>query len=251
MEPNRKIVAAWIKEALDYATMNQKDLANELGTSDSVVSSMVSPSSTRQFKIEEINKISEITKYPTTRLFISPSHGSTVARRQLERSLRDAGYVSTVDDYQSKLPGASPDIDTSAGAGPGGLSLPEQTDGGIAYQADAVRGEIVLPDYLLMEFTRAKPGRVHWIRVRGDSMAETLEPGDRVGVDTTDTAIGQGGVFVIRDADGEILVKRLRKQAGEGRIEIVSDNPKQGNSVVSAEEISIIGRVVARITRVG
>jgi len=163
--------------------------------------------------------------------------------------------ISSEQLYRGKLPGSSPDIDVSAGAGPGGLPLPAlpASGSGVVYSAEAVRGEIVLPEYILAEYTRAKPGRIHWIRVRGDSMEGTLDPGDRVVVDTTDTAIGAGGVFVIRDWDGEVIVKRLRKVPGADpvSIEIVSDNPKQGNHTVPAETITVIGRVVARLTRIG
>ena len=118
-----------------------------------------------------------------------------------------------------------------------------------AIAADAVRGEIVLPSYLLQEYTRAAPGRVHVVRVRGDSMESTLSSGDRVLVDTTDSAIGQGGVFVILDPDGEVMVKRLRKLP-KGSIEVVSDNPKQPSDVYPADQLRVIGRAVARLSRI-
>lgn len=157
--------------------------------------------------------------------------------------------VSTLRPFSGEVPGSSPDIDTSAGAGPGGLPAPSVLPSGeVVYSADAVRGEILMPDYLLSEFTRAKAPRVHWIKVRGDSMEPTLLPGERVMVDTTDQKFGQGGVFVIRDPDGEILVKRLRKLK-DGEIELVSDNPKQPPMVHRADEIGILGRVVGRLAR--
>jgi len=157
--------------------------------------------------------------------------------------------VSTLRPFSGEVPGSSPDIDTSAGAGPGGLPAPSVLPSGeVVYAADAVRGEILMPDYLLSEFTRAKAPRVHWIKVRGDSMEPTLLPGERVMVDTTDQQFGQGGVFVIRDPDGEILVKRLRKLK-DGEIELVSDNPKQPPMVHRADEIGILGRVVGRLAR--
>lgn len=165
-----------------------------------------------------------------------------------------AGSVSTEKPYQAKLPGGMPEIDLSAGAGPGGLPLPSTTDsGGVIYSAEAVRGEIVLPSYLVNEFTRASTKFIHWVRARGDSMEPTITPGDRVGIDTTDTVIAGGGVFVIRDWDGEIQVKRLRKLSdnGGGRVEIISDNPRQGNQTVDSDRITILGRVVARISRIG
>lgn len=157
--------------------------------------------------------------------------------------------VSTLKPYQGQIPGASPDIDVSAGAGPGGLPLPASIDhGGVIYSADAVRGEIVLPGYLLSDFTRAPGVRVHWLKVRGDSMKPTLEDGDRVMVDTTDTAFGQGGIFVLRDPDGEVLVKRLRKLPG-GKIELVSDNRIQGDMTHDVADVLVIGRVVGRLGR--
>lgn len=235
----------WIRKGLQRPGKSQNGLAEVLGRSPSVVSNMLKPGG-RKLKLAEVPKVSAYFGIPAPNLVED-------TEAEFAESLR-AGEVSTMRPYEARLPGASPDIDASAGAGPGGLPLPASTsDGAVVFSADAVRGEIVLPEYMLSEFTRAKPSRIHWVRVRGDSMVGTLDPGDRVGVDTTDTAIGQGGVFVIRDADGEILVKRLRKvRPSDGiEIEIVSDNPKQGNEVVPSESIAIIGRVVAKISRVG
>jgi len=160
------------------------------------------------------------------------------------------GGVSTEAPYQGSVPGAMPDVDVSAGAGPGGLSLPAHLPGGggVVYDAHAVRGEFVFPDYVLRDFTHAGSQRVHFVKVRGDSMEPTLGSGDRVLVDTTDTAIGQGGVFVLLDPDGEVLVKRLRKLKG-AEVAVDSDNPKQGSDVYKADEIRIIGRAVGRICK--
>jgi phage repressor protein C with HTH and peptisase S24 domain len=99
----------------------------------------------------------------------------------------------------------------------------------------------------------APTNRIHWFEVRGDSMEPTLRGGDWVGVNTTDLAIGQGGVFAMRDGNGEILVKRLRRLRGEqsSMVEIISDNPKQVKDVESLDSIAVFGRIVARISRVG
>lgn len=158
--------------------------------------------------------------------------------------------VSTLVAYEGKAPGAMPDVDVTAGAGPGDVAAPHvMPNGGVVYSADAVRGELVLPGYLLGEYTHAEAGRVHVVRVRGDSMETTLSSGDRVLVDTTDIRLGQGGVFVFLDPDGEVVVKRLAK-AGRGEVEAVSDNPKQPSRTYRADEIGIIGRAVARLCRI-
>ena len=171
-----------------------------------------------------------------------------------EREPRPFEAVSTVHPYQPRTPGGMPVVDVTGGAGPGRLPMPGVTERrGLIYSGDAVRGEVVLPSFMLANLTHADQAFIHWLDVRGDSMEDTLSGGDWVGVNITDTAIGQGGVFALRDPDGEIIIKRLRKVRGSQppKIEIVSDNPKQGSDVVLVEDVTVIGRVVARITRVG
>ncbi len=163
--------------------------------------------------------------------------------------------VSTDRIYKADVPGASPVIDTRAGAGPGSIGLPALApSGGVIYSEDAVLGEILLPGYLQQEISRAPPGRVHWVCVRGDSMEPTLKGGDHVAVDTTDSALGQGGMFVARNGDGEIIVKRLYRipKSDPPQIEVRSDNATlEPPRVVDADWLTIIGRVVAKIGRIG
>jgi hypothetical protein len=163
------------------------------------------------------------------------------------------GSVSTIAPYQGTLPNAIPDLEAHGGAGSGDVSRTVATanERGVTYSADAVRGEIVLPQYLLNEYTRTAASRIHSIRVRGDSMETTLTSGDRVFADTNDTAIGQGGIFVILDHRfEEVLVKRLKRIGRGEKLLIRSDNPKQGDDEVASNEITIIGRAVARLTRI-
>lgn len=163
--------------------------------------------------------------------------------------------VSTDRVYKADVPGASPVIDTRAGAGPGSIGLPALTPSGVVmYSEDAVLGEILLPGYLQQELSRAPAGRMHWIRVRGDSMEPTLQGGDHVAVDTTDTALGQGGMFVARNGDGEIIVKRLYRipKSDPPQIEVRSDNATlEPPRIVDADWLTVIGRVVAKIGRIG
>lgn len=254
-------LAERLVQALDEAGKTQSDLARELKVTRSAVAQWCSGETEPTGK--NTRRAAKFLGRPSEWLETGRGKGSSIRRSDSEfvdtpsvHYLREGehGGVSTLARYRPKFPGGMPDIDVSAGAGPGGLPLPTAVDsGGIMYSGDAVRGEIVLPDYLVAEFTRAPSALLHWIRVRGDSMSGTVEPGDRVGVDTSDTAIGGGGVFVIRDWDGEIQVKRLRKagNATPAMVIIVSDNEKQGNATVTADTVTIIGRVVARISRVG
>lgn len=163
--------------------------------------------------------------------------------------------VSTDRLYDPTTPNASPVVDTRAGAGPGSISLPAVSpSGGVIYSEDAILGEILLPSYLQREFSPAPAGRIHWVKVRGDSMEPTLRGGDHVAVDTTDTSIAQGGMFVARNGNGEIIVKRFFfiPKSDPPMIEIRSDNVAvEPPKVVEADWVKIIGRVVAKIGRIG
>lgn len=82
-------------------------------------------------------------------------------------------------------------------------------------------------------------------------MKGTIEGGDWVAIDMFDKGVGQGGVFALRDCTGEVIVKRVRWVRGSDpqKIELISDNPKQGSETEFLSKIEIIGRVIGRTTR--
>jgi hypothetical protein len=146
-----------------------------------------------------------------------------------------------------------PVISVTGGMGGGGLAAETTVEvGGISYQADAIRGEVVLPDFMLASLSHsARRNGVHWFDVAGDSMEPTLRGGDWIGVNIEDKRIGQGGIFALRDHSGTIIVKRLEYGDQPGRIDIISDNPRQHSKSELIGDITVIGRVIARITKVG
>jgi hypothetical protein len=146
-----------------------------------------------------------------------------------------------------------PVISVTGGMGGGGAAAETTvTIGGVQYYADDVRGEIILPDFMLISLSyNARRNSVHWFDVTGDSMEPTLHGGDWVGVNIEDKRIGPGGVFALRDPSGTIVVKRLEYSDQPGRIDIHSDNPRQNKKTELINDVTVIGRVFARITRVG
>lgn len=145
-----------------------------------------------------------------------------------------------------------PVISVTGGMGGGGIA--EETTvtiGGVSYHADDIRGEVVLPDFMLSSLSHsARRDAIHWFDVAGDSMEPTLNSGDWVAVNVKDKRISGGGVFALRDQHGTILVKRLEVET-PGRIEIISDNPRQRAKSELMDDITVIGRVVGRMTKVG
>jgi transcriptional regulator with XRE-family HTH domain len=140
-----------------------------------------------------------------------------------------------------------PEIDVRAGMGGGGLALLDyHPDGnGGQSEADAVRGRWALPvDYLTREL-HVLPNAVRIIEVQGDSMQPTLQPGDRVMVDTHDRTPSPPGIFALWDGLGTV-VKRVEfiPNTDPLRFVISSDNPVHQRYERTADELNIIGRIV-------
>jgi len=83
------------------------------------------------------------------------------------------------------------------------------------------------------------------IEVIGDSMATTLEAGDRLLVDVADRRPSPPGIFVIWDGDGTV-VKRLERlpNTDPPLLSIMSDNPRYASYQRPVDDAVILGRVV-------
>jgi len=77
--------------------------------------------------------------------------------------------------------------------------------------------------------------------IKGDSMEPTLRNGEPV-VFTLD-GMTAASIYVIAIGD-ELLVKRLQRNLGSGKLLVISDNPKYPPMTVDADAVRILGRVV-------
>jgi phage repressor protein C with HTH and peptisase S24 domain len=257
--------AARIKFVRKLAGMTQEAFATALGNSRGAVGNWELG---KGIKTENLTLISD--RFGVSAEWLIREHGSRPTQTILHAHAGDGHIdsddvldgnsrplhagISTVQPYEPELPNASPVVSSALSAGGGRTAQSVVTArGGITYSANAVLGEISLPPAVSSSLSPAPTNRIHWFEVRGDSMEPTLAGGDWVGVNTTDLAIGQGGVFALLDGNGEILVKRLRRLRGADstKVEIISDNPRQGKDTESLEAITVFGRIVARISRVG
>jgi phage repressor protein C with HTH and peptisase S24 domain len=83
------------------------------------------------------------------------------------------------------------------------------------------------------------------IHVDGESMEPTLQDGSIVFVDRSQTDIKKDGIFIASTTAG-LFIKRIRQRA-DGMIELISDNKTYSPEVLSADEVSIVGKVVGNI----
>lgn len=111
-------------------------------------------------------------------------------------------------------------------------------DGGIVPNGETVRAWIDLHEELI---PRGRPvGTWHVVRVRGDSMAPTLYPGDLVMVEPSEQVLD--GLWVLRWDDG-VLVKRVVR-VGQKTIRLIADNTAYPSYELPVDEVHLVGRVV-------
>jgi phage repressor protein C with HTH and peptisase S24 domain len=97
----------------------------------------------------------------------------------------------------------------------------------------------------LKALTPSGPSSLSIVRVEGDSMSPTLNPGDDILVDLEDsTARLRDGIYVLR-IDDALVVKRLALNPIAKRVTVQSDNPAYSDwPDCSPAEINCIGRVI-------
>lgn len=154
-------------------------------------------------------------------------------------------------DYHGSAPGAVPEINVKAGAGPAvsDTKIVATQSRGIV-SGHQVKDEWILPENYLRHELGVKPNRTWVLEVIGDSMAPTLNSGDRVLVDTTQKSLTPDGIFVIDDGEGP-MVKRLQRdlEAETARVYVISDNPAHRTFALSLDRFRVVGRVCGKISR--
>lgn len=104
-------------------------------------------------------------------------------------------------------------------------------------------GTIDFDANLLRSITRSPPNRLFVARGEGDSMFPTLINNDIVVIDTLQTNLNLIDKVWAISLFGAGGIKRLRP-VGEGKIEVISDNPAHKDQVVAADDLRIMGRVI-------
>lgn len=146
------------------------------------------------------------------------------------------------------VPGSTavPEIDVRAGAGLGG-EAPLVSMGG--QLVERVKDNWHFPDSYLRDL-RGRPSSIRILEIIGDSMEPMLFDGDRVVFDVSQRSPSPPGVFVIWDGLG-LVCKSVEyvMDSDPPKIRITSVNSRYSAYERDLEEARIVGRLVARITR--
>lgn len=162
----------------------------------------------------------------------------------------DPGHVSS-NGIKTKHVGAIAEVDVAAGAGEGALGeVVSVSIGDETYSGHPVVAEWVIPEEYATYTLGINVGRTLIIKVVGDSMAPTYQPGDRVIVDLRQRQLSVDGVYIISDGESPPQIKRLQRVlfSSPTEVDIVSDNPSHITQRVQLEFLHIIGRVAGKVT---
>ncbi|KTE17435.1 helix-turn-helix transcriptional regulator [Sphingopyxis sp. H115] len=124
------------------------------------------------------------------------------------------------------------------------LAIGASAGAGASVDGEPVEGEVAFDPRWLRELG-ADPRALSIIRVEGDSMAPTLDDGDDILVDGSDAAARlRDGIYVLR-MDDVLMVKRVARAPGQGRISVISDNPHYRSwDDLPMGAVQLVGRVV-------
>lgn len=160
---------------------------------------------------------------------------------------RIAAYLGV---SEAILGGPVPRVATPARArGSGMILVPKLAIGasagaGASVDGEAVEGEVAFDSKWLRDLG-ADLRALSIIRVEGDSMAPTLNDGDDILVDGGDAAARlRDGIYVLR-MDDVLMVKRIARAPGLGRISVISDNPHYRSwDDLPMASVRLVGRVI-------
>lgn len=96
-----------------------------------------------------------------------------------------------------------------------------------------------------LQFRNLKAEHLALVFARGDSMEPTIHDNNTVMIDTSQTDLTDGNIYVIR-TDNHLIVKRVQKLINKG-ILLLSDNKEYKEQMLEpseANDLAVIGRVV-------
>lgn len=232
---DKKLFGARVKQRMDELDINQPQLARLIGYRQQGINDIVKGKVARPGKLMEI-----ASALRTTEAWLLWEEGPKEV---------DSVEPEVVSDRRIARFEIT-EIDIRAGLGGGGVETREWRKGG--YHADPVKPDTWhFPTAYVREELRAPMERLKIFETQGDSMQPTINPGERVVIDTSHRVPTPDGVYAIRAQWGDLEVKRLQalRKGKPPRILIISDNQAHVDLEVGVDEIEIVGRVICCLKR--
>lgn len=104
------------------------------------------------------------------------------------------------------------------------------------------------PKSFIRRYTKARKDELFFAEGIGDSMAPTIAPNDLLLIDASDQSLRMSDQIWAFSFGGVGMIKRLRPKP-DGSVAILSDNPSVPEDRAVDDELHLIGRVVAKVSK--
>lgn len=105
-------------------------------------------------------------------------------------------------------------------------------------------GKIFAQPEVLEIFTAVKPENIVIVKVAGDAMSPTINPGDTIWIDISQSMPSADGIYMISTLS-DTLIRRIQINPFENSIEVSADNKLYKNfSVSNYKNLNICGKVI-------
>jgi transcriptional regulator with XRE-family HTH domain len=135
-----------------------------------------------------------------------------------------------------------PELASRSGAD--SVKFPKRKDG---RHVDRISSEgWFFPSSFVRKQLQASAKHLLVVEAEGDSIAPTIMPGEKVIIDTAHKTPSPDGLYAIRDAFDNVIIRRLQllRAAHSSRVKLISDNSKHAAEEVALSEVEIVGKVL-------
>lgn len=250
-----EIIKAWLKRAIDTAGIAQADLARAVEMTPDKLNRVLQGK--REITVGEIIRIS---MYLDCQLPVKALAGDVRPmdlRRESDSPLR---LETTEHHWQPAMShehrygveaGEIPQVEGTIGLGSRSdvETLTIELGNGESVAAAPVLGSWRIPMSVLQRRVRASADSLHFLECEGNSMFPIIKDGDVVLVDQSRRNPTMPGIFALWENGGQ-TIKQVEIVRGTDPVQyrLIPANKDYATYEVPAEEVTIIGRYVARFT---
>jgi transcriptional regulator with XRE-family HTH domain len=154
------------------------------------------------------------------------------------------------DQIEGEALGASehvPELASRSEAGATYSKLRKRKEGG---HVERIKAEDwAFPASFVTNELQASANNLLVIETEGEAMAPTIMSGEKVIVDTGRKTPSPDGLYAIRDAFENVIVRRLQllRAAQPSRVKIIADNPKHAAEEIALSALEIVGKALCSL----
>lgn len=250
-----EIIINWLEKGIETAGIAQADLARAVGMTPDKLNRVLK--GRREIAVGELVRISMFLDRPLPAKQLAGDIRPLELRREALREDDDPPFASeprsalTHEQRFHVAPGEIPQIDGTIGMGSRDdvEVLEIALSNGESVAAAPVLGSWRIPTSVLQRRVRTSVDHLHLVEAEGNSMEPLIRDGDVVLVDQSRRNPTMPGIFALWENGGQ-TIKQVEIVRGTEplRYRLIPANPTYQTYEVPADEVTIIGRYVARFT---